>query len=125
MYTATGVSHSREFFFADHFKGLHYAVIDFKPVSVLTLQVSFKIVDLEGRVVMSREVLVDAKQNGNQDHVDKCTCEPFWGPAPLWRISLARCALLLFPLCLPLTLFTFIIAQLLFSKRITQKNKSH
>jgi alkaline phosphatase D len=125
MYTATGVSHSREFFFADHFKGLHYAVIDFKPDSDLTLQISFKIVDLEGRVVMSREVLVDAKQNSNQDHVDKCTCEPFWGPAPLWRISLARWALLLIPLGLPLTLFIFIISQLLFSKRITQKTKSH
>jgi hypothetical protein len=129
MYTATGVSHSREFFFADHFKGLHYGVIDFKSVlSDSDVQVSFKIVDLVGRVVMSREVLVNAKRR-NQNFVDKCSCEPFWGPAPLWRIWLARWALLLIPLGLPLLLFiilVFLLAQhLLFSKRITQKTKSH
>lgn len=105
MYVATGVAHSREFHYGDHYKGLHYGLIDFflPPNGQAPSSLTVSIVDHHGKAVMFRtlplkpKALEQSHARNSRDAKMKVDCQPFWGRVPTWRVSLARVSLLLIP----------------------------
>lgn len=105
MYVATGVAHSREFHYGDHYKGLHYGLIDFflPPNGQAPSSLTVSIVDHHGKAVMFRtlplkpKALEQSHARNSRDAKMKVDCQPFWGRVPTWRVSLARVSLLMIP----------------------------
>lgn len=100
LYVATSVSHSREFRFNDHFKGLHYGLIEISPSisDKSKIDVTFSIIDVNGKAVISRVLPMKERSDRKGEISQKLQCQPFWGPVSKWRISLARISLIMIPI---------------------------
>jgi len=93
MFVSTSVSNSREFKFLDHFRGLHYGLIEIDPGMLKIL-----IIDEYGRTVLGRQLRLRQKGDWGLDGKKKVECQPFHGPAPIWRVALSKHSLWFLPL---------------------------
>lgn len=146
MYVATGAALFREHRFRDHYKGLHYGLMEFylptpesgdEVDSAVQPYLKVSIVDHTGETVIFRSLPLKthgaSSWAGGQPYKKKATivdCQPYWGRVSRWRIDLARYALLLIPfifIALPAGLVVFFILSLVMSacgSKITRKQKS-
>lgn len=120
MYVATGVAHSREHHYGDHYKGLHYGLLDFllppngQPPSSLTVSIN----DYLGKTVMYRTLPLKPKVPASIWQPPLAVkCMPFWGEVSPWRVRLARASLLMIPVLFvaaPVAMTSFFLWRLVY-----------
>jgi len=122
--------------FGDHYKGLHYGLIDINSeaeegdAKKRRLFLDFSIVDHQGRATIFRRFALSDDEGKNErlsakklamsgssrssNAKQSVHCEAYWGPTPNWRILLARASLATIPFIVVVLPF-FVVVWLLFA----------
>ena len=120
MFVSTSVTNSREFKFRDHYRGLHYGLVELKSSDSVVIS----ILDYIGTVVLQRKLPLRTREEKNVLGGGRVECRPFHGTAPGWRISLAFHSLWLIPLLylgMPATILILLCFVLGFAKKSKTK----
>lgn len=106
LYQAIYPGHFQLLKFADTYRFMHFALLDFviNP-ETSALELIFRVINFRGEEVMTRSFPLPKKSSIYADRPSySVTCDPVRGPVPLWRHLLLRAvvaALILLVLVLP------------------------